>query len=187
MTGERSRKNSGWDTGVDVPFNHSVASPLPFLTLSSLCSWFTHCLLLVASVTTLLLLCHRVCSSPAAYSPSPTLTYINPHSILFPLLPSSYFPVLPPTLLSFTPSPLTISCSLPLLRLWVLKQQKSVGEPLITAALTTIEGDVWRDETRVPENLGWPARIPPAARLTFPFLLCLCEWVCVHVCVNACA
>lgn len=105
----------------------------------------------------------------------PTLLLQHPHSPTFPLLPSSYFPVLPSTLLSFTPSPLTISCSLPLLRLWVLKQQKSVGEPLITAALTTIEGDVWRDETRVPENLGWPARIPPAARLAFPFLLCLCE------------
>lgn len=24
------------------------------------------------------------------------------------------------------------------------------------AALTTIEGDVWQDETCVPENLGWP-------------------------------
>lgn len=61
-------------------------------------------------------------------------------------------------------------------------EETSVGEPLIMAVLTAIEGDMWRDETLVLENLGWPAYIP----LTFPSVcVCVCVSVCMCVSVSS--
>lgn len=54
------------------------------------------------------------------------------------------------------------ACSLQFFCLWVLQQQTSAGEPLITAALTTIQGDMWRDKSCVP-------------------VLCVCVRVCACV------
>lgn len=112
-------------------------------------------------------------------------TCAHPHCLLLihPLPACCQLSLLPPSLrhfwfLSFPPPPLPslplknenkIPCSQPPLHLWVMQQQISVCEPLIIAALTTIEGDMWLDETRVPENLGWAADIPP--RLTSASLL----------------
>lgn len=54
------------------------------------------------------------------------------------------------------------------------EKEPIVGKPLIMAALTAIEGDMWWDVTRVPENLGWPAQVP----FTSP---CVCVCACVSV------
>lgn len=43
------------------------------------------------------------------------------------------------------------------------------------AALTAIEGDMWQDVTRVPEDLGWPAYVPLTSRC-----VCVCASVSGH-------
>lgn len=106
-------------------------------------SWFTHCFL-VASVTP-----HLTSSADAIFlflsSFPPTLcpfgytfSHILPLCFVFLLFVSSLCHFSPPRF----PAPYSFFA-------WVPEQQKRVREPLIMAALTTIEGDVWQDETCV--------------------------------------
>lgn len=112
-------------------------------------------------------------------TPPPPLISSRSVSLCLPLSLPLFFalsfltpPTQPPHPLSLLRLPtVPLSGSLLSLCLWVPEVETSVGEPLIMVPLTAIEGDVWRDETRVPENLGWPAYVP---------LTSLCVCVCGH-------
>lgn len=174
MTGEWSRNESRWDA--DVPFN---ASPLSRHTRSS-ANLFSP----------------RFCSTHTqTHNPVPYFSFVSPPSLLSSsatlFLSSSCCPLSSPTsvspfsLLVFLPQPLQCLTVYSLRCPWVLKQQRSVRAPLITAPLTTIEGDFWWDETRVPEKLAWPACIGNGACLVF-YLLSSQPFVCVCIRARRC-